>query len=132
MPEGGRWSSLAASLWQLAQAGAATLAGVEAEALARAAPPLVGATQRTFGAQPARPPGRLGAGAAGRGGQAAPLGARAAGGRLRPQRRALVEQLGPPLHREARADPDVVQPALVVVEPEQQRADHRPGLVVTE
>ena len=42
------------------------------------------------------------------------------------QRRELRGQLLPPRHRERRRHADVMQPARVVVEPEQQRADERP------
>ena len=52
--------------------------------------------------------------------------------RVLPVGRQLLDQLGPPGHREGRRDADVLQVAGVVVEPEQQRADDRPALVPAE
>src|SRR5919108_148553 len=49
--------------------------------------------------------------------------------RLQAVGRQLVEQLAPPLHREGGRHADVLQLALLVVEAEQQRADH-PALLV--
>src|SRR5690606_6775704 len=48
---------------------------------------------------------------------------------VHPQRRQLLDQLRPALHRERRRHPHVLQDALVVVQPEQQRPHHRPALV---
>jgi hypothetical protein len=50
------------------------------------------------------------------------------------ERRELIDQLGAPVPRERRGDPDVVERALIVEQPEQQRADvrARPVLVPPE
>lgn len=50
-------------------------------------------------------------------------------GELRPQRLQLGGQLLAALHRECRADPDVLQDAFGVVQTEQHRADDRAALV---
>src|SRR5919198_913253 len=51
---------------------------------------------------------------------------------LRPVGGQLVQQLPPPCHREGGGHADVLQPVLLVVEAEQQRADHRAALVPAE
>ena len=63
-----------------------------------------------------------------------PVAPRMAVERVLAQGRQLLDQLGAPLPRERRGDADVVERALVVVQPEQQRADvrARPVLVPAE
>ncbi len=58
-----------------------------------------------------------------------PRAPRMAGDIVHPQRRQLLDQRTPPGHGERGAHPDVLQLPVVVVQAQQQGADHRPALV---